>query len=174
MGRTKLYEGVTCSAEGCEESAKSKGLCDRHYKQQRYVPRPKKEPKVYQKKGLRQSSVNVEQAKTLYEAGYTYGEIGQVFGVTRERVRQKLKGIITKRPSVPKPPKPEKPAPEFDKTTHRKCCICKEVKAVTEFSRCSNKYHYGYQTICKPCKAARMRASYRAKKNAAAFVEKWT
>lgn len=77
-------------------------------------------------------------------AGKTLESIGQAFGVTRERVRQRMGKL-----GVPKPPKPAKPPKPLGKGVltgiliaggFRKCYgLCKQWKPKSEFSSKSNR-----------------------------------
>lgn len=170
-GRPKLYEGVTCSREGCDRPAKTRGLCNNHivtyYNRQRGISE------------LTPSIVDIPKAVLLYEAGYSYAQIGQVFGVGREWIRQKLAGHVTPRKSwgQPKSADNSEHIPEFDKTTHRRCWECKQIKERSEFHKSRQRGSDGNAHICKICKVERAKkgnaAARRSKKNAAAFAAKW-
>ena len=50
---------------------------------------------------MRKSKVNVAEAARLYNGGsWTYGRLAAKYGVTRERIRQKLRGLVTPRVAV--------------------------------------------------------------------------
>ena len=80
MGRK--YDGVACSVNGCERQATSRGWCYRHYANWLRTENPL---------GLqaeKPSSKNRRIARRLKAIGMTYVDIGEIMGVSRQRIQQ--------------------------------------------------------------------------------------
>lgn len=81
------YIGVTCSE--CDNPARAKGLCINHYNQQNrkthYVPT------VRTSYARKCHKVNLEECLRLRTEGRTLQYIADIYGVSREAIRQLIK-----------------------------------------------------------------------------------